>query len=81
MDVMPINYIKADGGAIEAIVDQIEDVLEGLPTSHVTVACLVVAILSQMPDIGADKLQELVKGASEYIAVCLLDESKSGAIN
>lgn len=68
---MSITYIKADGSDIKRLVDKIENVIDGEHITHVSIACLVVAILAQRPDIDPDEMQETVKGVSEYMAACL----------
>lgn len=77
---MSLTYIKATGEQIEEIVDQIEDVIEGYPTSHVSIACLVVAILAQKPDLDPDKLQHVIKSVSEVIAAQIF-EPEEGEVN
>lgn len=78
---MPINYVQASGADVAEVVNVIEDAVEGYANLHVSVACLVVAILAQNPDVEANKLQKMVKGLSEYMAANLFDESASGAVN
>lgn len=73
------DYVYVSGKDIAELVDQIDGVVEGVPNVHVTTACLVVAILAQQPDIAPDKLQECVKGASEFIAAVLF--GKTGEMN
>ena len=78
---MPISYVQASGKDIADLVDRIEDVVEGVPNIHLSIACIVVAALAQNPQINPDRLQECVKGVSEYLAACLFDESTMGAVN
>lgn len=78
---MAINYIQASGKDIAELVDRIEEVVEGAPNIHVSIACIVVAALAQNPEIAPEKLQECVKGVSEYLAAFLFDESGTGAVN
>ena len=78
---MSINYVQASGKDIADLVDRIEDVVEGHSNVHVSIASLVVAILAQNPEVSPEKLQECVKGVSEYLAACLFDESRIGSVN
>lgn len=78
---MPINYVQASGKDIAELVDRIEDVIEGQPNIHVSIACIVVATLAQNPEIAPEKLQEVVKSISELMAASLFDESVIGAVN
>lgn len=71
---MPITYIKATGEQLEKLVSRIEEVVEGEQTSHIALACLIMAIYSQKPDIDVVKLQQVVKGVSEYMATTLTDD-------
>jgi hypothetical protein len=79
--MMPINYVSASGKDIADLVDKIEDVVEGTSNLHVSIACIVVAALAQNPEIPPDRLQDVVKGVSEYMAASLFDESEIGAVN
>lgn len=64
-----ITYTKASGVELERIIGIMEHALINENPSHVTMACLAVAIMLQSPDISAKQLVEGVKGASEWIAL------------
>ena len=74
---MRLNYVQTSGQDVANIVDSIEDVVEGIPNILVTTACLVVAVLAQNPEISPERLQDVVKGLSEYIAVSVFDVKES----
>lgn len=78
---MPINYVQANGKDVAALVDRIEDTIEGEPNIYVCIACFIVAALSQNPNITPERLQDVVKGLSEYMSASLFDESNMGAVN
>lgn len=68
---MSITYIKVGGSDVQRIVDKIEDVIEHEDNTHVSIACIVLAIVAQEPDIEPEQLVEAVKGVSEYLAAYL----------
>jgi hypothetical protein len=72
---MSITYISASGKDIARIVEKIEDVVVGEQNVNVALGCLVVAVLVQKPEIAPAQLQEIVKGASEWLASNLYDGS------
>jgi hypothetical protein len=78
---MSISYVQASGKDIADLVDKIEDVVDGYTSVHVSIAAIVVSILAQKPDVAPDKLQEAVKGVSEYLAASLFNESPTQAVN
>jgi hypothetical protein len=78
---VPINYVAASGKDIAELVDKIETVVEGTSNVHVSIACIVVATLAQDPDVAPDRLQQIVRGVSEYMAASLFNESPVGAVN
>lgn len=78
---MSIQYIKASGKEIVEITDRIEHAVNGYPSAHVSMACIIIAVMAQKPDVAPETLQDCVKGVSEWIAACLFDGSGSGAIN
>lgn len=69
-----ITYQTPSGKVVADLVEKIEDVLEGEPTVNVYAACLVLAILSQKPDVTTTRLQETVKLTSEALMATLLAE-------
>jgi hypothetical protein len=69
---MSVNYIKATPADIGRIVDRIENVVEGEQNTHVSIACIIVAILAQKPESEGEELAELVKGVSEYMAAAMV---------
>ena len=75
-----ITYAKINGGDIQRLVDKIEDTVEGEHRLHVSLACLIVAIMAQKPDIDSEELQETVKVASEYLAASLFADT-NGSVN
>lgn len=68
---MSVNYIKATPEDIKRIVDRIETVIEGEQNTNVAIACVVVAVLSQKPDIPPNDLPVVVKDVSEFLAAYL----------
>lgn len=77
---MSIQYIKASGEDIGRIVGRIETAIEGEKNSHVSIACIVVALLAQRPDLEPEELQTIVKNTSEYMAASLYSGT-SGTVN
>ena len=78
---MPINYVVASGKDIADLVDRIEDVVAGYPNVAVAAACIVVAALSQNPDVSPDTLQNIVKSVSELMTATLFGTSNTGESN
>lgn len=73
---MQINYFQASGKEVAELVDKIETVVDGESNVIVSIACIVVATLSQNPEVAPDTLQSIVKGVSEYIAASVFNTSK-----
>lgn len=72
---MAISYTRTSGKDIAELVDAIENVVNGHPSSHVAVSCMIVAILSQKQDITKEVLQEAVKGVSDWLSMYLTETS------
>ena len=66
-----IQEMKATGAEIDEIIKAIEPGLMGHPKHQVLIASLSLAVLIMNPDISAEKLQEAVKGTSQYICLFL----------
>lgn len=64
------GYVKVNSDELQELVDRIEDAVDGEQPVHISIACLIVAIYAQKPDVAPDKLKEIVKGMSEWMAVC-----------
>jgi hypothetical protein len=74
---MNTHYFKVSPNDVSRLVDKIEDVIEGEDNVHVSVACLVIAILAQKRDLDPEELPDIVKGVSEYLIARLVpDEVK-----
>ncbi len=71
---MRLSYLKIRGIDVSELVDRIENAVDGEPNSHVSIACLAVAIVAQKPDIPVEELVELIRGTSEYLAAHLFVE-------
>lgn len=71
-----ITYMTPSGKEVSALVAKIEDLLEGEPTINVFTACLVLACLSQKPDVTGERLQTTIKRASEVLMTTLLGEAE-----
>lgn len=78
---MAVNYVQASGRDIADLVEKIEDAVEGSPNIAVAAACIVVAALSQNPDIAPARLQYIVKAVSELMATTLFIEEEVGESN
>jgi hypothetical protein len=57
----------ATGEDIKAIVEVIEPTLEGLPKTHIVMACLSIVFAMMDSDMESARMQEGVRGASEWI--------------
>ncbi len=68
---MSVTYFKATPAEIGRIVDRIESAIEGEQATNVSIACIVVAILAQKPDIDNELLPAIVRDLSEYLAAYL----------
>lgn len=71
-----LSYVTTSGADIEKLVNKIERVIDGELNTNVSLACIVVAIFAQQPDIAPEKLQEVVKGMSEWLAAYLHGEGQ-----
>ena len=76
---MAISYIRASGKDIAELVESIDKAVDGHPSSHVSIACIVVAVMAQKPNITKEVLQDAVKGVSDWLSLHL--ESVSPTIN
>ena len=74
---MSITYTSASGVDIERIARKIETIAEGERIGHIVMACMVIALTFQHPDIEIDDLIEGVKGATEWIT-CFLGPLDGG---
>ncbi len=68
---MGITYIKATGEDIGRIVGRIENVIDGERVTNISIACIVVAIQVQKPNISQEELVAAVKNVSEFMAANL----------
>ena len=75
----PITYSQATGKDIESIVSAMESCLIGRNSSHITMACLAVALIIQEPNLAPQQLADGIRGASEWIAMYVgsLNESET----
>jgi hypothetical protein len=78
---MPITYTKVTGPEIAEIVDDIEQAVNGYKSMHVTIGCLIVAILAQRPDMDPIELQGVVKSASEWLAMTIFQGHTPETLN
>lgn len=70
-----ISYTRTSGKDIAELVDNIEKVVDGHPSAHVSVSCMIVAILAQKPTVTKEVLQEAVKGVSDWLSMYLTETS------
>ena len=75
-----IQETKATGAEIDEILKAIEPGLMNRPRHHVLIACLSIAVLIMHPDISPEKLQEGVKGASQWICLFLSGMGEDGEV-
>ena len=75
-----ILYTKSSGMKVTAAVEAILPALADHSPPDVVIACLVIAIILQAPDIEPSKLIEGVKDISEHIALYLTKDD-IGTIN
>jgi hypothetical protein len=75
-----LSYVQINSKELLELVSIIEEAMSGYPNVHVSVACLVVAILAQNPSIAPETLQTCVKGLSEYMTTSIFGV-KEGAVN
>ena len=73
-----ISTAHATGEEIFEIASRIEPALIGVPRGHAVISMLSIAITIMNPDISPEKLQEGVKGASEWICLFLADDPSQG---
>lgn len=71
---MSVSYVKAAPAEISRIVNRIEDVIDGEQNVNVSIACVVVAIMAQKPDIDPEILPQIVKDVSEYLTAYLVQD-------
>lgn len=70
-----LQYTKAAGIDLIRVVRLIDNAVDGEPTSHVSMACLAIAITCQSNDVEPQVLADGIKGASEWIACYLKSAS------
>lgn len=68
-----ITNTKVSGYDLERIVSRIEEAVRGEDTAKTAIACSIVTIFSQKPDINPAELQAAVKGISEWLTAFLGD--------
>lgn len=72
---------KASGREIHKVVDKIWKVTKDVQEDHVLMACLAVAILTQVDEITPKELEEGVLAASEWVAMYVSGIGKKVVVN
>jgi hypothetical protein len=78
---MSLSFLRASGKEVANLIENIKEVIEGEPVVNVHVACLVLALIAQKPDMTPEELQSVVKECSAWIVTRLYDSSVTGAVN
>ena len=73
-----VIVVSANGEDIFQIVQRLEHAMGEVPRAHAVIAALSIAVTMQKPDITEEKLQEAVKGASQWICMFLSMEESTG---
>ena len=78
MQESDIISVQASGEDIFQIVQRIENAMGEIPLAHAVIAALSIAVTLQNPNISEEKLQQAVKGASQWICMFLSMEESIG---
>lgn len=66
-----ITNHKINGADVAKLVSQIEEIVKGQDIARTAVACTIVTVFSQKPNISPEDLRTAVQGISEWLTAFL----------